>query len=521
MNHDRILILDFGSQVTQLIARRIREAHVYCEVHSCDVSDEFIKEFKPSGIVLSGSHMSAYEESTDRAPKAVFEIGVPVLGICYGMQTMAEQLGGKVENGAQREFGYAEVREHGHTKLLKNISDFTDKDGKSYLKVWMSHGDKVTEMPPGFKLMCSTPTCPIAGMADEGRGFYAVQFHPEVTHTEKGREILETFVLKICKANPDWVMGNFAQEAVEKIRHQVGKDEVILGLPGGVDSSVTAALIHRAIGDQLTCVFVDNGLLRLHEREQVAQTFRDNMGMKLIVVDASDRFMDALAGVTDPEAKRKIIGRLFVEVFQEEAEKLQNAKWLAQGTIYPDVIESNGAKTKKAQTIKSHHNVGGLPDTLHLKLLEPLRELFKDEVRELGIALGLPAEMVYRHPFPGPGLGVRILGAIKREYADLLREADAIFIEELRNAGWYDKVSQAFVVFLPVKSVGVMGDGRTYDWVVSLRAVQTSDFMTAKWAHLPYDLLGKVSNRIINEVKGINRVVYDVSGKPPATIEWE
>lgn len=465
--------------------------------------------------------MSAYEESTDRAPKAVFEIGVPVLGICYGMQTMAEQLGGKVENGAQREFGYAEVREHGHTKLLKNISDFTDKDGKSYLKVWMSHGDKVTEMPPGFKLMCSTPTCPIAGMADEGRGFYAVQFHPEVTHTEKGREILETFVLKICKANPDWVMGNFAQEAVEKIRHQVGKDEVILGLSGGVDSSVTAALIHRAIGDQLTCVFVDNGLLRLHEREQVAQTFRDNMGMKLIVVDASDRFMDALAGVTDPEAKRKIIGRLFVEVFQEEAEKLQNAKWLAQGTIYPDVIESNGAKTKKAQTIKSHHNVGGLPDTLHLKLLEPLRELFKDEVRELGIALGLPAEMVYRHPFPGPGLGVRILGAIKREYADLLREADAIFIEELRNAGWYDKVSQAFVVFLPVKSVGVMGDGRTYDWVVSLRAVQTSDFMTAKWAHLPYDLLGKVSNRIINEVKGINRVVYDVSGKPPATIEWE
>lgn len=521
MNHDRILILDFGSQVTQLIARRIREAHVYCEVHSCDVSDEFIKEFKPSGIVLSGSHMSAYEESTDRAPKAVFEIGVPVLGICYGMQTMAEQLGGKVESGAQREFGYAEVREHGHTKLLKTISDFTDNDGKSYLKVWMSHGDKVTEMPPGFKLMCSTPTCPIAGMADEERGFYAVQFHPEVTHTEKGREILETFVLKICKANPDWVMGNFAQEAVERIRQQVGKDEVILGLSGGVDSSVTAALIHRAIGDQLTCVFVDNGLLRLHEREQVAQTFRDNMGMKLIVVDASDRFMDALAGVTDPEAKRKIIGRLFVEVFQEEAEKLQNAKWLAQGTIYPDVIESNGAKTKKAQTIKSHHNVGGLPDTLHLKLLEPLRELFKDEVRELGIALGLPAEMVYRHPFPGPGLGVRILGAIKREYADLLREADAIFIEELRNAGWYDKVSQAFVVFLPVKSVGVMGDGRTYDWVVSLRAVQTSDFMTAKWAHLPYDLLGKVSNRIINEVKGINRVVYDVSGKPPATIEWE
>lgn len=521
MTHDRILILDFGSQVTQLIARRIREAHVYCEVHSCEVSDEFIKEFKPTGIVLSGSHMSAYEESTDRAPKAVFEIGVPVLGICYGMQTMAEQLGGKVESGSQREFGYAEVREHGHTELLKNISDFTDEEGHSFLKVWMSHGDKVTEMPPGFKLMCSTPSCPIAGMADEERRFYAVQFHPEVTHTEKGREILETFVLNICKARPDWIMGNFAQEAVERIRKQVGKDEVILGLSGGVDSSVTAALIHRAIGEQLTCVFVDNGLLRLHEREQVAKTFKENMGMKLVVVDASDRFMDALAGVTDPEAKRKIIGRLFVEVFQEEAAKLPNAKWLAQGTIYPDVIESNGAKTKKAQTIKSHHNVGGLPDTLHLKLLEPLRELFKDEVRELGIALGLPETMVYRHPFPGPGLGVRILGEVKREYADLLREADAIFIEELYNAGWYDKVSQAFVVFLPVKSVGVMGDGRTYDWVVSLRAVQTSDFMTAKWAHLPYELLGKVSNRIINEVKGINRVVYDVSGKPPATIEWE
>lgn len=521
MNHDRILILDFGSQVTQLIARRVREAHVYCEVHSCEVTDEFIREFKPTGIILSGSHMSAYEESTDEAPKAVFEMGVPVLGICYGMQTMAMQLGGKVESGAQREFGYAEVREHGHTKLLENLHDFIDDDGHNYLKVWMSHGDKVTKMPEGFKLMCSTPTCPIAGMADEERGFYAVQFHPEVTHTEKGRQILENFVLRICKANPDWVMGNFAVEAVEKIRAQVGKDEVILGLSGGVDSSVTAALIHKAIGEQLTCVFVDNGLLRLHEREQVAQTFRENMGMKLVVVDASDRFMAALDGVTDPEAKRKIIGRLFVEVFQEEAAKLPRAKWLAQGTIYPDVIESNGAKTKKAQTIKSHHNVGGLPDTLHLKLLEPLRELFKDEVRELGIELGLPAEMVYRHPFPGPGLGVRILGAIKREYADLLREADAIFIEELRAADWYDKVSQAFVVFLPVKSVGVMGDGRTYDWVVSLRAVQTSDFMTAKWAHLPYELLGKVSNRIINEVKGINRVVYDVSGKPPATIEWE
>ncbi len=521
MNHDRILILDFGSQVTQLIARRIREAHVYCEVHPCDVSDEFIKEFNPKGIVLSGSHMSAYEESTDAAPKAVYEIGVPVLGICYGMQTMALQLGGKVESGTQREFGYAEVETEPGTKLLDSLSDFKDDQGNNYLKVWMSHGDKVTEMPQGFELMCSTPSCPIAGMVDKKRKFYGVQFHPEVTHTVKGKEILENFVLNICGANPDWILGNFAKEAIDKIKEQVGDDEIILGLSGGVDSSVAAALIHKAVGEQLTCVFVDNGLLRLHEREQVETTFRKNMGLKLVVVDASDRFMDALAGVTDPEQKRKIIGRLFIEVFQEEAAKLPNAKWLAQGTIYPDVIESAGAKTKKAKTIKSHHNVGGLPETLHLKLLEPLRELFKDEVRELGCALGLPPEMVFRHPFPGPGLGVRILGAIKREYADLLRQADAIFIEELRNSGWYDKVSQAFVVFLPVKSVGVMGDGRTYDWVVALRAVQTSDFMTAKWAPLPYDLLGKVSNRIINEVKGINRCCYDISSKPPATIEWE
>ena len=389
------------------------------------------------------------------------------------------------------------------------------------LKVWMSHGDKVSELPPGFKVMASTPSCPIAGMFDEARGFYAVQFHPEVTHTVKGREILQRFVLDICKCKPDWIMGDYAKEAVEKIRAEVGDEEVILGLSGGVDSSVTAALIHRAIGQRLTCVFVDNGLLRKNEREQVRETFEKNMGLKLIVVDAIDRFMNALAGVSDPEQKRKIIGREFVNVFQEEAAKIKNAKWLAQGTIYPDVIESAGAKTKKAKVIKSHHNVGGLPDTLHLKLLEPLRSLFKDEVRELGIALGLPAEMVYRHPFPGPGLGVRILGEVKREYADLLREADAIFIEELRKADLYDKVSQAFVVFLPVKSVGVMGDGRTYEWVVSLRSVETSDFMTAKWSELPYDLLGRVSNRIINEVRGINRVVYDVSGKPPATIEWE
>ena len=521
MSHDRILILDFGSQVTQLIARRVREAHVYCEVHPNDVSADFIREFAPKGIILSGSHMSAYEESNDQASQAVFEAGVPVLGICYGMQTMAQQLGGKVESGTKREFGYAEVRARNHSKLLEGIEDFQTEAGEGMLKVWMSHGDKVSELPPGFKVMASTPSCPIAGMFDEARGFYAVQFHPEVTHTVKGREILQRFVLDICKCKPDWIMGDYAKEAVEKIRAEVGDEEVILGLSGGVDSSVTAALIHRAIGQRLTCVFVDNGLLRKNEREQVRETFEKNMGLKLIVVDAIDRFMNALAGVSDPEQKRKIIGREFVNVFQEEAAKIKNAKWLAQGTIYPDVIESAGAKTKKAKVIKSHHNVGGLPDTLHLKLLEPLRSLFKDEVRELGIALGLPAEMDYRHPFPGPGLGVRILGEVKREYADLLREADAIFIEELRKADLYDKVSQAFVVFLPVKSVGVMGDGRTYEWVVSLRSVETSDFMTAKWSELPYDLLGRVSNRIINEVRGINRVVYDVSGKPPATIEWE
>lgn len=521
MAHDRILILDFGSQVTQLIARRVREAHVYCEVCPNDVSEEFICEFNPKGIILSGSHMSAYEENNDQASEAVFSAGVPVLGICYGMQTMAQQLGGKVENIGKREFGYAEVKSHANNRLFDGIEDFKNEEGDSILKVWMSHGDKVTQIPPGFEVMCSTPSCPIAGMCDEKRGFYAVQFHPEVTHTVKGRDLLNRFVLDICKAEPSWIMGDYAKEAIAKIREEVGEEEVILGLSGGVDSSVAAALIHEAIGDQLTCVFVDTGLLRKNERQQVEETFQKNMGLKLIVIDAETRFLKALEGVNDPEQKRKIIGREFVEIFQEEAGKLTQAKWLAQGTIYPDVIESAGAKTKKAKTIKSHHNVGGLPETLHLKLLEPLRDLFKDEVRELGITLGLPAEMVYRHPFPGPGLGVRILGEVKKEYADLLREADAIFIEELREAGLYDKVSQAFVVFMPVKSVGVMGDGRTYEWVVSLRCVETSDFMTAHWSHLPYELLGKVSNRIINEVRGINRVVYDISGKPPATIEWE
>ncbi|MGC9235384.1 MAG: glutamine-hydrolyzing GMP synthase [Thiomonas sp.] len=526
--HDKILILDFGSQVTQLIARRVREAHVYCEIHPNDVSDEFIREFAPKGIILSGSHASTYEDQDLRAPQAVWTAGVPVLGICYGMFAMTVQLGGEVVPSQHREFGYAEVRARGHTRLFDGIEDFTTPEGHGMLKVWMSHGDKVTAMPPGFKLMASTPSCPIAGMADEARGYYAVQFHPEVTHTAKGREILERFVLQICAARPDWVMHDHIGEAVEHIRAQVGSEEVILGLSGGVDSSVAAALIHRAIGDQLTCVFVDHGLLRLNEGKAVMDMFAGRLHAKVVHVDASARFMAALAGVSDPEAKRKIIGREFVEVFQAEAAKLKNAKWLAQGTIYPDVIESGGAKTKKATTIKSHHNVGGLPETLGLKLLEPLRDLFKDEVRELGVALGLPHDMVYRHPFPGPGLGVRILGEVKPEYADLLRRADAIFIEELRNwrdeasgKNWYDLTSQAFTVFLPVKSVGVMGDGRTYDYVVALRAVQTSDFMTADWAELPYGLLKKVSSRIINEVRGINRVTYDVSSKPPATIEWE
>ncbi|QCB45517.1 glutamine-hydrolyzing GMP synthase [Hydrogenophaga sp. PAMC20947] len=539
MQHQKILILDFGSQVTQLIARRVREANVYCEVHPCDVSSEWVKEFAADGqlkgIILSGSHASTYEDQDLRAPQAVWDLGTPVLGICYGMFAMTVQMGGQVEASSHREFGYAEVRARGHTALLKDIADFHTPEGHGMLKVWMSHGDKVTELPPGFKLMASTPSCPIAGMADEARGYYAVQFHPEVTHTVQGKAMLERFVLDICKTNPDWIMRDHIAEAVALIKEQVGDEEVILGLSGGVDSSVAAALIHRAIGDQLTCVFVDHGLLRLNEGDMVMDMFVGKLHAKVIRVDAADQFLGHLVGVSDPEAKRKIIGREFVEVFKAEAAKLissgastNGAKWLAQGTIYPDVIESGGAKSKKAVVIKSHHNVGGLPEQLGLKLLEPLRDLFKDEVRELGVALGLPHDMVYRHPFPGPGLGVRILGEVKKEYADLLRQADAIFIEELRstidhNSGksWYDLTSQAFTVFLPVKSVGVMGDGRTYDYVVALRAVQTSDFMTADWAELPYPLLKKVSGRIINEVRGINRVTYDVSSKPPATIEWE
>ncbi|WP_210546422.1 glutamine-hydrolyzing GMP synthase [Rhodoferax sp. PAMC 29310] len=535
--HQKILILDFGSQVTQLIARRIREAHVFCEVHPCDVTSDWVREYARDGnlkgVILSGSHASVYEDTTDKAPQAIFELGVPVLGICYGMQTMAHQLGGMVQSGHKREFGHADVRAHGHTRLLEGIQDYANADGHGMLQVWMSHGDKVTDLPPGFKLMASTESCPIAGMADEERRFYGVQFHPEVTHTKRGAALLERFVLEICEARADWIMGDYISEAVQKIREQVGTEEVILGLSGGVDSSVAAALIHRAIGDQLTCVFVDHGLLRLNEGDMVMEMFVNKLHAKVVRVDAADQFLGELKDVSEPEAKRKIIGREFVEVFKSEASKLKNdhsrhVAWLAQGTIYPDVIESGGAKSKKAVVIKSHHNVGGLPEQLGLKLLEPLRELFKDEVRELGVALGLPHHMVYRHPFPGPGLGVRILGEVKKEFADLLREADAIFIEELRNfideatgKSWYDLTSQAFVVFLPVKSVGVMGDGRTYDYVVALRAVQTSDFMTADWAELPYALLKKVSGRIINEVRGINRVTYDVSTKPPATIEWE
>ena len=521
MQHEKILILDFGAQYTQLIARRVREASVYCEIHPFDVDDKFVRDFKPRGIILSGGPASVWEGGTPRAPQAVFDLGVPVLGICYGMQTMAAQLGGTVEMGKIREFGYAEVRARGHSALLRDLQDRTSAEGHGLLDVWMSHGDKVNELPAGFKVIASSAACPIAAMADEKRRFYGVQFHPEVTHTPQGKALLGRFVLEICGLSGDWSMPNFSEEAIGRIRSEVGAEEVVLGLSGGVDSSVAAALIHKAIGQQLICVFVDHGLLRLNEGEQVMATFSGNLGARVIHVDAREQFMKHLKGVTDPEQKRRIIGREFIEVFQHQASKLPKVKWLAQGTIYPDVIESAGAKTQKAHSIKSHHNVGGLPDTLHLKLLEPLRELFKDEVRELGIALGLPHDMVFRHPFPGPGLGVRILGEVKAEYADLLRRADAIFIDELRASGWYDKTAQAFAVFIPVKSVGVMGDGRTYEHVVALRAVQTQDFMTAHWAELPHTLLSKVSNRIINEVRGINRVVYDISSKPPATIEWE
>lgn len=515
-----ILIIDFGSQYTQLIGRRVREIGVYCEIRPYDMTDDEIREFNPNGIILSGGPESVHAEDSPRAPQAVFELGVPVLGICYGMQTMAEQLGGSVIGSKEQEFGYAEVQIDTASRLLDGLSD-RDSNDLSFLDVWMSHGDKVSAMPEGFSLMASTPSCPIAGMADDERRFYGVQFHPEVTHTLKGLEILERFVRTLCGLDALWTPANIIDDLVDKVRDQVGSQHVLLGLSGGVDSSVVAALLHKAVGDQLTCVFVDNGLLRKNEGDQVMATFAREMGVKVIRVNAEERFLNALAGEADPEKKRKIIGHQFIEVFDEEASKIHDVAFLAQGTIYPDVIESAASKTGKAHVIKSHHNVGGLPEEMALKLVEPLRELFKDEVRKIGLELGLHYDMVYRHPFPGPGLGVRILGEVKKEYADLLREADAIFIEELHRADWYHKTSQAFAVFLPVKSVGVVGDGRRYEWVIAVRAVETIDFMTARWAHLPYEMMERVSNRIINEISGVSRVVYDISGKPPATIEWE
>ena len=517
----RILILDFGSQYTQLIARRVREIGVYCELWAWDVTPEQIQAFSPTGIILAGGPESVTENDSPRAPEYVYQAGVPVLGICYGMQTMAHQLGGAVESSEHKEFGYAAVEVITQSALFNQIEDKISDKGNALLDVWMSHGDKVSKLPEGFVALAQTPSCAYAAMVNEDKNFYGVQFHPEVTHTKQGLRILEHFIVDICQCEKLWTPDSIIEDAIAKMKAQIGDDEVILGLSGGVDSSVVAMLLQRAIGDKLTCVFVDNGLLRLDEGQQVMDMFGDHFGLKIIHINAEDRFLDRLASEADPEKKRKIIGNVFVEVFDEESKKLQNAKWLAQGTIYPDVIESAASKTGKAHVIKSHHNVGGLPDDMELGLVEPLRELFKDEVRKIGLALGLPYDMLYRHPFPGPGLGVRVLGEVKKEYCDLLRRADAIFIEELHNHDLYHKVSQAFTVFLPVRSVGVMGDGRRYDWVVSLRAVETIDFMTAIWAHLPYDFLGLVSNRIINEIDGISRVVYDISGKPPATIEWE
>jgi GMP synthase (glutamine-hydrolysing) len=518
----RILILDFGSQYTQLIARRVRETGVYCEIHPFDMDEDDIRVFHPRGVILSGGPETVTAETTPRVPPLVFDLGVPVLGICYGLQAMAQQLGGRVETARRHEYGYARVRAHGHSRLLADIEDHTSPEGYGLLDVWMSHGDHVTGLPAGFRLIASTDSAPIAGIADDERRFYGLQFHPEVTHTRQGQRILHRFVIDLCGCAPLWTPGNIVENSIDTVRARVGEDRVLLALSGGVDSSVVAALLHKAIGEQLTCVFVDNGLLRHREGDQVMTTFAEHMGVRVIRVDAETRFLDALKGIEDPERKRKAIGNLFVEVFEEEAGKLSgDVQWLAQGTIYPDVIESAGARTGKAQLIKSHHNVGGLPEDMNLRLLEPLRELFKDEVRKLGVELGLPYDMVYRHPFPGPGLGVRILGEVRKQYADTLRLADHIFIEELRRHDLYDTVSQAFTVFLPVKSVGVTGDGRRYAWVVALRAVETVDFMTARWAHLPYEFLDLVSRRIINEVPGISRVTYDISGKPPATIEWE
>lgn len=521
MKCNPLLILDFGSQYTQLIGRRVREMGVYCEIHPFDLDEADFKTLAPCGIILSGGPSTVTLASNPRAPDWVFDCGLPVLGICYGMQTMAVQHGGEVQSSNIREFGYAELRLHGHSPLLEGICDRIDDEGHDVLDVWMSHGDKVTTLPAGFEVICETRNAPIGGMANEARRWYGLQFHPEVTHTTQGLRILQRFVVDICQAATDWTPHKIVEQTIVNVRQQVGNEHVLLGLSGGVDSSVVAALLHKALGEQLICVFVDTGLLRLHEADQVMAMFGQHMGLRIIAVNAEDKFLKALEGVECPEKKRKIIGHTFIEVFDEEARRLPDVKWLAQGTIYPDVIESAATKTGTSEVIKSHHNVGGLPETLNLKLLEPIRELFKDEVRKVGIELGLPHNMVYRHPFPGPGLGVRILGQVKKTYADILRQADAIFIEELHKADLYHKVSQAFAVFLPVKSVGVMGDGRRYDYVICLRAVETIDFMTAHWAHLPWDFLGQVSNRIINEVQNVSRVTYDISGKPPATIEWE
>ena len=522
LQSQRILILDFGSQYTQLIARRVREIGVFSEIRPWDITEADIKEFNPNGIILSGGPESVTEGATaPSAPDCVFTMGIPVLGICYGMQTMASQLGGRVESSDIREFGYAQIKVENDCELLADAKDQTNDQGEALLDVWMSHGDKVTAIPQDFELMASTPSCPIAGMFDASRHFYAIQFHPEVTHTIQGEVIFQQFVKAICQCDGLWTASAIIEDQIARVRQQVGDSHVLLGLSGGVDSSVVAALLHKAIGDQLTCVFVDNGLLRKNEGDMVMEMFAENMGVKVIRANAQDQFLDGLKGISDPEKKRKVIGNTFIDVFDDESQKIEDVKFLAQGTIYPDVIESAASKTGKAHVIKSHHNVGGLPDDMALELVEPLRELFKDEVRKIGLELGLPYDMVYRHPFPGPGLGVRILGEVKKEYADILREADAIFIEELHNSGWYHKTSQAFAVFLPVKSVGVVGDGRRYEWVIALRAVETIDFMTARWAHLPYELLEKVSNRIINEIADVSRVTYDVSSKPPATIEWE
>jgi GMP synthase (glutamine-hydrolysing) len=518
---DRILILDFGSQYTQLIARRVREAGVYCEIRAHDVTSGEIGAFAAKGLILSGGPATVTAGDTSRPPAGVFDLGLPVLGICYGMQCMADALGGAVENSAKREYGHARVRVARPASLLADLGDQIDDAGRAMLDVWMSHGDKVTSLPPGFQAIASSDNSPLAAIANEDRNLYGLQFHPEVTHTRQGQDILRRFVHEICGCGSAWTPGNIIQDAIATIRRQAGSDRVVLGLSGGVDSSVVAALLHQALGGQLTCIFVDNGLLRLHEGDQVMATFAEHMGVRVVRVDAEERFLQVLRGVADPEQKRKLIGRMFIEVFEEEAAKIEDVRWLAQGTIYPDVIESAAAKTGKAEVIKSHHNVGGLPEHMQLRLLEPLRELFKDEVRKIGVELGLPHKMVYRHPFPGPGLGVRILGEVKKEYADLLREADAIYLDELQKNGLYDRISQAFAVFLPVRSVGVVGDNRAYEYVIALRAVETVDFMTANWSRIPYDVLATVSNRIINEVAGVSRVTYDISGKPPATIEWE